>query len=46
MCVAYCVPVHETPDCCSHFTSKEDHQKEEELKKENEDGYWNLKVSY
>lgn len=24
------VPVHESPDCCSHFTSKQDHQKEEE----------------
>lgn len=32
VCVcAYSVPVHETPDCCSHFTGKQDHQKEEEL---------------
>lgn len=37
--VAYCVPVHETPHCCSHFTGKEDHQKEEELKKENNGNY-------
>ncbi len=36
LCAAYCVPVHETPDCSSNFTSKEDHQKEEELKKENQ----------
>ena len=37
VCVAYCVPVHEAPHCCSHFTRKEDHQKEEELRKENKD---------
>lgn len=30
----YCVSVHEAPDCCSHFTRKQDHQKEEELKRE------------
>lgn len=24
------IPVHEAPDCCSHFTCKQDHQKEEE----------------
>lgn len=32
--VTYCVPVHETPDRCSHLTGKEDHQKEEKLQKE------------
>lgn len=31
--VTYCVPVHETPDRCSHLTGKEDHQKEEKLQK-------------
>ena len=35
VCVAYRVLVHETPHRCSHFTSEEDNQKEEELKKEN-----------
>lgn len=45
VCVAYCVPVHEAPDRCSHFTSKQDHQKEEKLKTENSNGC-NLKGSY
>lgn len=31
--ITYCVPVHETPDRCSHLTGKEDHQKEEKLQK-------------
>lgn len=37
--MAYCVSVHETPHCCSHFTSKEDHQEEEELQKQNKGNY-------
>lgn len=36
VCVTHCVSVHETPNCGSHLTSKEDHQEEEELKKDND----------
>lgn len=43
VCVAHCVSVHETPDRCSHFTGEEDHQEEEELRREKK--YSNLKVN-